>query len=94
VVSYQVAGVSTAVAPSSRSSSGKSQGGAVGLNVAEALAVVALLRVGGPGLRANVGLMAWLSVPDQHIVSSWDAEFASMFVPGCLPVKVRATSAL
>lgn len=56
-VSYQVTGVPAAVASSSSPGSGKPQSRAVGLDVPETLAVVALFGVRGPGLRANIGLM-------------------------------------
>jgi hypothetical protein len=51
-------GISAAVASTRGTGAGKSQSGAVGLNVSEALAVVALLGIGGSRLRASVGLVA------------------------------------
>lgn len=57
--SYQMAGLSAAVASASSAGAGEAKGRAVSLDVTEALAVVALLGVGGTGLRASVGLVAW-----------------------------------
>lgn len=59
-VTSQMTGVTAAVASSSSSSSRKSQGRAISLNVAETLAVVALLGIRSPGLRANIGFMTRL----------------------------------
>lgn len=53
-----MAGVAASVATTTGAGAGEPQGGAVDLDVTEALAVVALFRVGGSRLRADVGLMA------------------------------------
>ena len=55
--SYQMAGITAIVAPGTSSCSGESQRGAIGLDVAESLAVVALLGIRGPRLRAHVRLV-------------------------------------
>jgi hypothetical protein len=49
-----MAGIAAVVASSTSSCSGESQGGAISLNVAESLAMVALLGIRGPRLRAHV----------------------------------------
>lgn len=59
-VACQVAGEATGIASSACASSAQAQRGAVSLNVAKALAVVALLGLGGAGVRASVGLVAGL----------------------------------
>lgn len=56
---YQMARIAATIAPSSRAGARQSQGGAIGLDVAKALAVVTLLGVCSSGLRANIGFMTW-----------------------------------
>jgi len=56
----QMAGITAAVAPSTSSCSGESQGGTISLNVAESLAVIALLGIRGPRLWAHVRLVTRL----------------------------------
>lgn len=55
----KVSGLSAGVAAAAGASAAQAQSGAVSLNVAEALAVVALLRLGGARVRAAVALVAW-----------------------------------
>jgi hypothetical protein len=59
-VAGQMAGVTAAVASSAGTSSAQAESGAVSLDVSEALAVVALLGLGGTGMRAPVGLVTGL----------------------------------
>lgn len=54
----QMARLATAVAAAVRTGAAQTKSRAVGLNMAKALAVVALLGLGGPGKRAAVGLVA------------------------------------
>lgn len=56
----QMARLATAVAAAVRTGAAQTKSRAVGLNMAKALAVVALLGLGGPGKRAAVGLVARL----------------------------------
>lgn len=59
-VAGKVASDTAAVAASAGTSSAQSQRRAVSLDVSEALAVIALLRLGGAGVWASVGLVSWL----------------------------------
>ena len=59
-VTGQVAGEAAGIASSARAGAAQAQSRAVSLDVAEALAVVALLRLGGARVRAAVGLVAGL----------------------------------
>jgi hypothetical protein len=55
----KVAGLATVVAAAAGASATQAESGAVSLHVAESLAVVALLGLGGTGKRAAVGLVTW-----------------------------------
>jgi hypothetical protein len=59
-VTGQVTSEAAGVAPSARAGAAQAESWAVGLDVTEALAVVALLRLGGARVGASVGLMAGL----------------------------------
>lgn len=59
-VAGEMAGQTTAVATSAGASSTQAESWAVGLNVAESLAVVALLGLSGAWMRAAIGLVAGL----------------------------------
>ena len=59
-VTRQMAGETARVASTARAGAAQTQGWAVGLDVAEALAVVALLGLGGARVGASVGLVAGL----------------------------------
>ena len=69
-VTGQVAGEAARVASSAGTGAAQSEGWAVGLNVAEALAVVALLRLCGARVRASVrlvaGLLAWVPISGRY----------------------------
>lgn len=56
----KVSGLSAGVAAAAGAGTAQAQGGAVSLNVAETLAVVALLRLGSARVRATVALVAGL----------------------------------
>lgn len=58
--SSQVAGLAAVVAASTGSGAAQAQGRAVGLNVPEALAVIALFGLSGARQRALVRLVSWL----------------------------------
>lgn len=55
----EVTGLATVVAASAGAGSAQTEGGAVSLDVTEALAVVALFGFGGARQRAAIGLVAW-----------------------------------
>jgi hypothetical protein len=59
-VAGEMASHTAAVAAAAGAGTAQAQSGAVGLDVAEALAVVALLGLGSPGVRAGVALVARL----------------------------------
>jgi len=59
-VAGKVASDTAAVAASACASSAQAQSWAVSLDVSKTLAVVALLGLGSAGMRASVGLVAWL----------------------------------
>lgn len=63
----KMAGLATVVATAAGTSTAQAEGRAVSLNVAETLAVVALLGLGGSGKRASVGLVA-LQTLDMYCV--------------------------
>lgn len=79
-VAGQVAGETARVAPSARSSAAQPKSRAVSLDVAKALAVVALLRLGGARVRASVRLvarlLAYLSISDKAISGRVSATYS------------------
>lgn len=84
-----MAGLATVVAAAAGSGAAQAEGRAVSLDVAQSLAVIALLGLGGTGERAAVGLMA----------CSWNRQYGWWYcvrlgraIPGCLPVKGELAS--
>jgi hypothetical protein len=67
-VTGQMAGEATGVASSARAGAAQAQSRAVGLDVTQALAVVALLRLGGTRVRASVRLVAGLLACNRSVL--------------------------
>lgn len=77
-------GLATVVAASASASSAQAQRGAVSLDMAEALAVIALLGLGGARERAAIRLVAYIGAVSMAIILLPRTENFS--IPGCLPV--------
>lgn len=74
-----MAGQTAAVATGTSTSARKPQGRAVGLDVAEALAVVALLALSGARLRANIG---FVTCNKRQSVSTMEIEMVGIRLGG------------
>lgn len=88
----QVAGLAAVVAAAAGSSAAQAEGRAIGLDMAQSLAVVALLSLGRAGKRAAVGFVScgeiWLE-PVMSVVG-----MTSWYIPGCLPIEEQISQVL
>lgn len=87
----KVSGLSAGVAAAAGAGAAQTQGRAVGLDVAETLAVVALLRLGGARVGAAIALVAWGR--GQSVMEGRVEWRRGLCVPGCLPVARQSASA-